>query len=115
MKKKLFKSAPKIDFTKSIKYRSVIIFSVFTLFFLIFIYKAFRLQVTRSDTRLKHLLKTQLTSTIKLTRERGEILDKNLKELAISIKVNSLFANPYKIDNKDATATKLAEVLNLTK
>ena len=99
------------DFVRNIKFRSILIFSVFTFFFVLFAYKAFQLQVSQTDPKLKSLLDNQLTSKIRLTPQRGEILDQNMKELALSIKMDSLYAHPREIKNKREVANFLSKVL----
>lgn len=103
------------SFTKYIKYRSILIFSVFTFFFAVFTYKAFKLQVSQNNPKLQKLLDKQLTTKIKLTPQRGEILDSNLKELALSTKMDSLYLHPHQIKDKIKVINYLAKTLKVDK
>lgn len=46
---------------------------------------------------------------------RGTIYDRTERALAMSIKVNSLYADPMKVENFDLTASRLSEVLKKSK
>ncbi len=52
---------------------------------------------------------------IKLTPQRGAIYDRNGEELALSLEVKSLYANPREIKNLRKVAKLLAPVLGITK
>ncbi len=56
--------------------------------------------------RRQHLQMLELQPT------RGSILDRNLKPLAISIRLTSVFVDPRHVKNPTATAQRLAPVLN---
>ena len=48
-----------------------------------------------------------------LTPRRGDILDRNLKELAISVRADSVYAQPPKIEDQMAAARQLSPLLDL--
>jgi len=53
------------------------------------------------------------TKTIQIESARGTIFDRNLKELAISIEVDSIYAHPSQIEKPYITAVKLAKILRM--
>src|SRR5207244_2692755 len=57
----------------------------------------------------------QQQRTFEVTPPRGIIYDRHKNELAISIKVDSVFAVPEEIDHPEATAKTLSRVLGLPK
>lgn len=48
-----------------------------------------------------------------LLPRRGIIYDRKLKELAVSINLNSIFADPLLVEDKESAATRLAGILKL--
>lgn len=71
--------------------------------------RAFELQVVESES-LKQRASKQHVRSVNLRSKRGEIYDRNFKELAISIDVDSVYANPSMIKSKRAVARTLASV-----
>jgi len=63
---------------------------------------------------LSNIASNQYRLSISLLPKRGVIYDRNLKELAISINLNSIFAEPFKMKDKFATSQKLASALGLS-
>ena len=61
--------------------------------------------------QLEKFKKRQYTSLITLQPRRGDILDRNGKELASSLKVYSLFADPVLIKNPKKVALKISKNL----
>lgn len=57
----------------------------------------------------------QYRGVVRIKRDRGIIYDRNLKELAVSVKAYSVFANPKEIDNIDKTSSFLAWALKIKK
>ena len=57
----------------------------------------------------------QQQRSLPLSPRRGVIYDRNGNEMAVSIKVDSVFAVPDDIQNVDATASTLSSVLNIPK
>jgi len=64
---------------------------------------------------LSDIASSQYKLSVSLLPKRGVIYDRNLKELAISINLNSIFAEPFKIKNKSITSQKLAGVLGISR
>ncbi len=90
-----------------------LVFLLFVVCFLFFalIIKVGYLQVIRGEW-LKEQALMQQTRDIPIEPKRGTIYDRKGKELAVSIKKSTIWANPDKIKNKKETASKLAKILN---
>src|SRR5215831_12176535 len=63
----------------------------------------------------KRRAQRQQQRTLDLSPRRGVIYDRNGSELAISIKVDSLFAIPDEIENLDATAKTISAITRVPK
>src|SRR5438034_11471377 len=61
----------------------------------------------------KQRAERQQQRTFEVTPQRGVIYDRNKNELAISIKVDSVFAVPDEIKNPAAAAKTLSKVLSI--
>jgi len=85
----------------------------FLVFCLIFL-RAYQLQILKGS-QLSSLAKKGYTGKLTLISQRGTIFDRNGKELALSIEVDSLYCYPEKVQNKKTAATRLARVLDLNK
>ncbi|KUG22914.1 cell division protein ftsi [hydrocarbon metagenome] len=97
---------------KWLKIRIVILLSVFLVFFIALISRAFQLQVL-SGQKLKSLAQRQHTTVLQLQPERGIIFDRNGEKLAISIMTNSVCADPTKIADPAKVSRQIAEILGL--
>ena len=86
---------------------------VFALLFFIIILRAFQLQVIEKDSLTK-LVEKQYLKYVKFSPKRGTIYDRKKRELAISIEVDSVYARPGKIKNKQETAKKLSSILKVS-
>lgn len=62
---------------------------------------------------LSRLASDQYRTYFCLLPRRGVIYDRHLKELAISINLNSIFIDPFLVEDRESTAEKLAKVLKL--
>lgn len=80
--------------------------------FLGLIYKMASIQLFDHD-KYRKLAESQHIETIELFSRRGPILDRNGRKLADSIRVSSVFADPYVIKDKHGSAEKIADVLNI--
>lgn len=98
---------------KRLPLRIIMIFSVFTLLFIIIILRAFQLQIIERD-RLTQLIEKQYLKYVKLPPKRGTIYDRKKRELAVSIEVDSVYARPGKIKNKKEIARKLSPILEVS-
>jgi cell division protein FtsI/penicillin-binding protein 2 len=64
---------------------------------------------------LSERAQNQRRDQIKSKMLRGTIFDRSERALAMSVKVKSLYADPTEIEDVEATANKLAEVLKISK
>ena len=58
------------------------------------------------------IARRQHLQVLKLLPVRGAILDRNLKPLAVSIRLTSLFANPRHVKDPSAAARRLSPLLD---
>lgn len=85
---------------------------LFVFFFLVTSARAFYLQVIKAE-HLQKLAERQHQKTVQLTPGRGTIYDANNAALAVSIEMDSCFAEPRNIENPREVAAKLAPILGL--
>jgi len=90
----------------------VILFFVFI--FTFFAFRLFYLQYIKSDF-FKTKAKDQHSYLLVLEPQRGHIYDRNKRLLGCNLKVNSIYATPHHIKDKEKTASLLARILNLDK
>src|SRR5262245_20293849 len=62
----------------------------------------------------KERAERQQQRTLEVSPRRGNIYDRNGNELAVSIKVDSVFAVPDEIENRQATARTLARLTGIS-
>lgn len=94
------------------KYRLYLVLGLFSVLFLAILARAFELQVLESDG-LKKMAMRQHKKTVSVQSKRGDIYDRNLKELAVSIEVDSVYAQPSRIDSPRQAARVLAAALSM--
>jgi cell division protein FtsI (penicillin-binding protein 3) len=83
------------------------LFAVATVLLMI---KAYKLSVVDAEVLKKRAAK-QRTLVLHLEGRRGNILDRSGEQIAASLEVNSIYARPRKVHNKEHTARILAEIL----
>ncbi len=90
------------------------VFSFFIFFLLICIWRLFYIQLFRSNF-LATIAKKQHNLFVELEPRRGTIYDRNLKPLAVNISVDSLYASPNGISdkNKEKIIKQLSLALNI--
>ena len=93
--------------TKWYKIKIFFIFSLFFIGFVILEIKLYRIQYLQYDTLTEEGKGQSFTDYI-IKPKRGNIFDRNGRDLAISVDVNSIYATPSKIKNKRIVANKLA-------
>jgi cell division protein FtsI (penicillin-binding protein 3) len=99
---------------KWIRIRIYITGIFFFLVLCIIFLRAYQLQILEGS-KLSSLAKEGYTGELILTSQRGTIFDRNSKELAISIEVDSLYCYPKKVKDKKTAATLIAKSLDLNK
>ncbi|RME16342.1 MAG: PASTA domain-containing protein [Bdellovibrio sp.] len=92
------------------KARIVYIFLFFFCLWAIILGRGLQLQIF-PDQKLLALKKRQFKKFLILKSRRGSILDRNQKDLAVTVASYSLFADPFLIKNKKKAAKKIARVL----
>ena len=97
---------------KKIRFRIIIIGSIFSVFFTIIGAKAVYLQIFCGPW-LSQKAANQYEESFKSSEKRGTIYDANLKEMAVSVDVTSIAAHPGQIKNARAMAKSLAGILKI--
>jgi cell division protein FtsI (penicillin-binding protein 3) len=92
--------------------RRRLIFFILFLFFLISLGRLFFIQCFRNKY-LTLLAQKQQNLFINLEPQRGTIFDRNLKPLAINLPLESLYAAPQEIKNKEETVKLLLPILEV--
>ena len=95
-----------------IRLRIRLIGAVFVLAFSLVAMRAFDLQVLQ-EQQWDERAERQHQKVIPLTPQRGTIFDRNGEELAVSVNVDSIYAEPRKIEDRNAAARSLARALDL--
>jgi cell division protein FtsI (penicillin-binding protein 3) len=99
---------------KWMKFRIATLLAFFLVLFIALASRAFQLQIL-SGKELKALAEKQHTQTLLLQPERGIIFDRNGEKMAATIMVDSVCADPSKIDNPGVVAGRLAAILQTDK
>ena len=97
---------------KKIRFRIIIIGSIFSVFFTIIGAKAVYLQIFCGPW-LSQKAANQYEASFKSSEKRGTIYDTNLKEMAVSVDVTSIAAHPGQINDARAMAKSLAGILKI--
>lgn len=95
---------------KWLRLRITILFGLFSFFFLVVIGRAYQLQVLQSQ-KLVVLAERQHQRIVPLVPKRGILYDRKREELAISMDVDSVFAQPGKVENPSEAARMIALAL----
>jgi len=95
---------------KWLRVRIAFLLCLFSLLFLIVVGRAYQLQVLQSQ-KLAVLAERQHQRVVPLVPKRGILYDRKREELAISMGVDSVFAQPGKMENLAEAAKKIAPVL----
>ncbi|RLB42516.1 MAG: penicillin-binding protein [Deltaproteobacteria bacterium] len=104
----------KIKEKKWIRFRIILVASVFVCGFGAIVARAYQFQVIKRD-RLQAMAQSGYTGVVKLPPDRGTIYDRSGHELAVSTNVSSVYAHPRHIKDKRKTSRILARVLGLSK
>jgi cell division protein FtsI (penicillin-binding protein 3) len=97
--------------TGHFKGRALVVFGFFILCLGLIAVRAYHMQVLERGRSLTVAQNQYYARRIDLASPRGTIYDSHGRELAVSMRVNSLYAQPDKIDNKGAVAVRLAPIL----
>ncbi len=100
------------EMEKGVRIRIRLIGVLFTIGFVLVTMRAFDLQVLQ-EQEWDERAERQQKKVIPLTPQRGTIFDRNGEELAVSVDVDSIYAEPRKLENRKSIANKLARALDL--
>lgn len=93
--------------------RVYIVMGFFLFFFAAIFARAVHLQIIKGP-ELKKMAMKQHRKTLNLQSKRGDIFDRNLKELAVSVEVDSIFAQPNKIESPRTVSKVLSPILGVS-
>ncbi len=102
------------DRDKWTRYRIRFIGGIFILLLSVSVARAFYLQIYEQE-KFANLAEKQHLKVVQLTPSRGIIYDSTNSVLAVSIEMDSLYAEPRNMDNIGAAAAQLAPLLGTTK
>ncbi len=94
--------------------RVIVLGALVFLWFGLILARLIELQVVRHG-ELAERAQRQQQRTLEVTPKRGVIFDRNRRELAVSVSVDSLFAIPHEVPDPAAAARRLAPILGLEK
>src|SRR3989338_4296456 len=95
-----------------LRFRVITIFLFFVFIFIAIFIKAFQLQVLERG-KLKARADDQHLKTMDIIPIRGTLYDRGMHELAVSMEVDSVYAQPAKIDNIKKTTNLLSAALSM--
>ncbi len=96
-----------------VRFRMSVVAAVLMAMFCAVIARVYYLQTVENE-HLNEKGNVQTHKSIKLKAKRGSILDRNGVELAVSVESPSIAVRPRLIEDKDAMAKKLAEILEIS-
>ena len=103
---------PKVERQSTPRYRLFTLQAGLTLWALLVVARLFWLQVVDHNW-LAHRAQLQQQRTVTVEAQRGAIYDRHLTPLAMSLPVESLFANPHQVADAASAARALAPILGL--
>ena len=106
------KSSSDSSHIRWIRFRLFLITGGLLCAFLLLIARSFQIQFFQSQDWTDFANK-QIQRNLRLEPRRGDIYDRNGQELAVSIEMESLSANPRIIENPAATARQLSRVIQI--
>jgi len=92
--------------------RLLFVFSIMFLLAGLILYRAVEFQIIKREELQQKLLK-QRETIVKLVPRRGRILDSRNNEIAVSVKVGSVFAHPRLISDKNGVARTIAGIIGM--
>ncbi len=102
------------DREKWTRFRIRFIGGIFIFLLSISVARAFYLQIYEQE-RFAHLAEKQHLRVVQLTPSRGAIFDSTNSALAVSIEMDSLYAEPRNMENIPEAASQLAPLIGMTK
>jgi len=92
--------------------RLKLVFGVFLLCWGVLVWRVSNLQIYERD-RLVRIAEGEYHQRIELRPVRGDIFDRYGEKLAVSLRLDSIFAEPPRIDDPPAAAARLAGILKM--
>ena len=93
-----------------LRFRITLLLCLFSFLFLVIFARAYQLQVLQGN-RLAALAEKQYRRIVPLVPKRGILYDRKREEMAISVEVDSAFAQPGKVLNPRQAADQIAPIL----
>jgi len=93
-----------------LRFRMALLVCLFSCLFVVVFARAYQLQILQSK-KLASLAERQYQRVVPLVPKRGIVYDRKREEMAISVEVDSLFAQPPKITEVRKTAVRLSPLL----
>ena len=93
-----------------LRFRVTLLLCLFSILFFVVLARAYQLQVLQSH-KLASLAERQYQRIVQLVPKRGVLYDRKKEEMAISIEVDSVFAQPGKVENIQEAAQKIGPIL----
>ncbi len=103
---------PRYFSERRVKFRILFIALFCFLFYVVIVGRTFSLHLT-DNLKLSRLAQAQYQKKITLAPKRGNIYDSNGEELAIDVKVDSIYANPKALNANQDLSKQLASILSL--
>ena len=94
------------------KMRIALTGAILLFFFVVVIARLYYIQILQHELYADYS-RGQYLQKVRYNPTRGKILDRNMTPLAITVPMKSMFASPYKVKDKPAVASLLADALNL--
>jgi cell division protein FtsI (penicillin-binding protein 3) len=96
--------------TRKYKFRIGVVLLIFTIFLILITVRVVYIHIFFHEKAV-YLANRQHMVRIELEPKRGDILDRNMRKLALSLKVDSIYAIAKDVTEKEGTAKELARVL----
>lgn len=93
-----------------LRFRIILLFGLFFCLFLIIFGRSYQLQVLQG-AKLATLAERQYQRVVPLVPKRGTLYDRKREEMAVSMEMDSVFAQPAKVEDLNKAARKLAPIL----
>jgi cell division protein FtsI (penicillin-binding protein 3) len=97
---------------KRVRFRLYGVFGLFCLLFVVIIGRAVQLQLWEGP-KLARIAKSEIEKLIPRSHKRGVIYDRNRFELAMTVEMESIFAQPKEIENLQEVSSQLSPILSM--
>jgi len=97
---------------KATRNRLVLVVVVFSLAMVSVAARLYQLQIRNSDL-FRKMANGQHRGKVEVAAVRGAILDRNGRELAVSLETRSLYAHPRRVDGPERLAARIASIIDV--